>query len=206
MGDQISVEPIRLLLGSIEKADPTQLKYLLEACYLLRIPEGKSWAYKAIDSYCNYKSKMGIGDVENAFKFAVSILVTQPDTNTLDRLEKLIGTFVMRLKVAGASGLFGETDDVASSGLATTVESLAASEYPRAIELTVDFVKDATTLSSRGNQSRSTQYVVQSVLSIRSTARKAINIWQQSGNIHAVALLNNNLGEEQVKAFLQSKD
>jgi len=103
MRAQNAIGSIRSLISSVENVDLHSLGNLLETCHIFGLPEGKRWAYQAIDAYSKYESEMGSGSAKQAFEFAIPFLMEHFDNEVTDRVIELLNTSIEKIKSTGSS-------------------------------------------------------------------------------------------------------
>jgi uncharacterized protein (DUF2384 family) len=203
-----SISTIRPFLESVnsQEINVASLPHLIKVCDMLDLPDGKMWAYEAIKIYSQFESMNGIMHAREAFVAAVHLLVAHSDSESKERLGKLVDTFAKKLEAMATQYTMAQLD-VPREGLEVIVKEIAASSDQELTAVLISFIKWATSLSSKGRQLSSNQFVrLTNIVAIRKIAREGVQIWQKSGNTQALSILNESLGVEQVEAFLESKE
>ncbi|MBZ0306523.1 MAG: hypothetical protein K8I82_10695, partial [Anaerolineae bacterium] len=131
------------LLSATPSNDMKSASYFLNACCLLKIPDGLPLAYAAADAFRKFPSGNGIGRIP--FKESMDLFAAILNDNVIDYLEKMIKDFYRELKGKEQGLIIGTLTRlwVPHHGLEIIFEHLPQSQNKRVIQILAEFVKDA---------------------------------------------------------------
>ena len=169
-----SSDVIHSCVKSIKNMQSDKLYDLLKLCLVHKIPEGKKWAYSAI----NARTNVGV---------ATRILLNQVDDKSIQYLTDLANECFADIKKD--QKLFGSSHQRTNLELLTT--TLATSKDPRIIDLLIHFIQNSLALPTKGRQTGPNSYIlIENHEKLHHIAENTIKIWKDTENKIAIESLN----------------